>query len=65
MAKNVFNKSRELFSKRLSKELKKKIIMTIVRSVALYGTETCTLRKYQRDRLEAFMAQNGRYQLER
>ena len=54
MAKNAFNKRRELFSKRLSKELKKKVIMTIVWSVALYGSETWTLRKYERDRLEAF-----------
>ena len=50
MAKNAFNKRRELFSKRLSKELKKKVIMTIVWSVALYGSETWTLRKYERDR---------------
>ena len=54
MAKNAFNKRRELFSKRLSKELKKRVIMTIVWSVALYGSETWTLRKYERDRLEAF-----------
>ena len=54
MAKNAFNKRRDLFSKRLSKELKKRVIMTIVWSVALYGSETQTLRKYERDRLEAY-----------
>ena len=30
MAKNAFNKSRELFSKILTKELKKKVIMAII-----------------------------------
>ena len=54
MAKNVFNKRRGLFSKRLSKKVKKKVIMTIVWSVVLYGSETWTLRKYERERLEAF-----------
>ena len=54
MAKYAFNKRREIFLKKLSKDLKKKVIMTIVWSVALYGSETWTLRKYERDRLEAF-----------
>ena len=54
MAKNAFNERRELFSKRLSKELKKKVIMTKVWSVALYGSKTLTLSKYERNRLEAF-----------
>ena len=54
MANDAFNKRRELFSKRLSKQPKKKVIMTIFWSVALYGSETWVLRKYERDRLEAF-----------
>ena len=54
MVKNAFKKRSELFSKRLSKELKKKVIMTIIWNVALYASETWTLRKYERDRLEAF-----------
>ena len=54
MAKNAFRKRRELFLKILSKELKKKVIKTIVWRVALYGSETWALRKYERDRLEAF-----------
>ena len=49
MAKNAFNKRIQLFSIRLSNELKKKVIMTIVWSVALYESETWTLRKYERD----------------
>ena len=58
MAKNAFNKRREVFSKRLSKELKNKILMAIVLSVAIYRSETWTYenrkRKYEKDRLEAF-----------
>ena len=56
MAKNAFNKRRELVSKRMSKELKKKVIKTIVWSIALYESETLTLKKYERerDRLDAF-----------
>ena len=45
IAKNVFNRRKELFSNRMSKDLKKIVIKTIVWSVALYGSETWTLRK--------------------
>ena len=54
MAKNTFKKKIELFSKRLRKELKKKVIMTIVWSFAFYGSKTWALRKYERERLEFF-----------
>ena len=54
MTKNAFNKRRELLSKRMSNDLKKKVITIIVWSVALYGSKTWELRKYERDRLEAF-----------
>ena len=54
MAKNASKKRGELFSKRLSKDPKKKVIKTIIWSNGLYGSETWTLRKYERDRLEAF-----------
>src|SRR6476661_4071843 len=54
MAKDAFNKRRELLTNRLSKELKKKIVLTLVWSVALYGAETWTLRKAERMKLEAF-----------
>ena len=54
MAKNAFNIRKEIFSRRLSKELKKKVIMTLVRSVGLYGSESWTSRNYEIDRLEAF-----------
>ena len=45
MAKNAFNKRRKLFSKSLSKDLKKKVIMTIVWGVTFYKSEKWTLRK--------------------
>lgn len=54
MAKDAFNKRRELLTNRLSKELKKKIVKTLVWSVALYGSEAWTLRQDERRRLEAF-----------
>ena len=59
MAKNEFNKIRELFSKRLSNELKKKVIITLFWSIALYESETWALRKYEKDRLEAFEMWHG------
>ena len=52
--KNAFNKRRELLSKRMSKDLEKKVIKTIVWSVALYESETWIMIMYERDRLEAF-----------
>jgi len=38
----------------MSREVKKKIIKTIVCSVTLYGAETWTLRQEDRRRLDAF-----------
>ena len=43
----------------INKELKNKVIIAKVWSVALYGSETWTLRKYERDRLEAFEMLTG------
>ena len=40
--------------RRMSKELKKKIMKTVVWPVALYGYETWTLRDAECKRLEAF-----------
>ena len=45
MAKEAFNKRKELLSRKMSKTVKKKIIKTVVWSVALYASETWTLRK--------------------
>ena len=54
MAKDAFNKRRELLTKRMSINFKKRVIKIIVWSVALYGSETWMLRKKERDKLEAF-----------
>jgi len=54
MAKEAFAKRRELMTKLLSLELKKKLVKTLVWSVLLYCCETWTLRTEERRRLEAF-----------
>ena len=54
MAKDAFNKRRELLTQRMDRKLKKKIIKAVVWSVALYGSETWTMRKDEIDRLQAF-----------
>jgi len=54
MAKNAFNNRKELLCRRMSKELKKKIVKTLVWPVALYGCETWTLRDAECKRLDAF-----------
>jgi hypothetical protein len=53
MAKAAFHKRRELFTKKMSRKVKKKIIKTLVWSVALYGGEAWTLRKKECDLLES------------
>ena len=45
MAKDAFTKRRELFVRKMSRGLKKRIIITVVWSELLYGAETWTLRK--------------------
>src|SRR5271170_6243031 len=45
VAKEAFSKRSELLAKKMSKKLKKRIIETIIWSVALYAAETWTLRK--------------------
>ena len=54
MGKNAFGKRKELLARKMSREVKKKIIKTIVWSVTLYGAETWTLRQEDRRRLDAF-----------
>ena len=54
LAKDVFSKTRELLTKRMSRSLKKKMIKTLIWPVALYGCETWTLRKEETLRLNAF-----------
>src|ERR1043165_114807 len=54
VAKDAFNKRRELLTRSMSKGLKKRMIKTLVWPVALYGSETWTMKKEVMDRLEAF-----------
>jgi hypothetical protein len=54
MAKDAFNKRKELLTKRMSKEIKKRMVKTLVWPVAMYGCETWTMRKEENDRLNAF-----------
>jgi len=55
MAKQAFNKRRELLTKRMSKQLKKRVIKAVVWSTALYGAETWTLRKRDRKGIAALL----------
>ena len=43
MAKETFNRKRNIFCGPLEKELRKTLVKCFVWSVALYGAETCTL----------------------
>ena len=54
MAKEAFSKRRELLTRRMSKEVKKKIVKCVVWPVALYGCETWALGKPEKDKLNAF-----------
>jgi hypothetical protein len=54
MAKAAFNNRKELLSRRMNKNLKKRIIKTVIWSVALYASETWTLKKEEIRKLEAF-----------
>jgi hypothetical protein len=45
MAKVSFDKSKELLTKGLKKDLKKRMVKTLVWPVALYGCETWTMKK--------------------
>ena len=53
MAKDAFGKRKELLAQKMNISLKKRMIKSIVWSLALYGAETWTLRKEDIRRLEA------------
>ena len=53
MAKDAFSKRKELLTQKMSRSVKKKIVKTVVWSVALYGAETWTLRQEDVRRLDA------------
>src|ERR1044072_9304688 len=52
MAKGAFNKRKCLLSRKMNRQLKKRIIKSLSWSVALYGAETWTLVKRDISRLE-------------
>jgi len=54
MAKAAFNKKRTLFTSTLDLELRKKLVKCYAWSIALYGSETWTLRTVDQKRLESF-----------
>ena len=54
MAKDAFSKRKDLLSGGLSRVVKKRIIKSMVWSVALYGAETWTLKKEDIRKIEAF-----------
>src|SRR5207247_10645465 len=56
MAKDAFNKRKELLTKGLSKTLKKRMVKVLVWPVVLYGCETWTLLQDEINRLEALEA---------
>ena len=51
-AKEAFSKRRELLTKSMSHKIKKKLIKTSVWSIALYASETWTLRKEEYRKLD-------------
>src|SRR6218665_1579803 len=54
MGKDAFYKRKELLRGKLNKNLKKRIIKSMIWSVVLYGSETWTMRKEDIKRLEVF-----------
>jgi hypothetical protein len=54
MAKATFNKKRTLLTSTLDLELRKKLVKCYVWSIALYVTETWTLRAVDQKHLESF-----------
>src|SRR5579863_383393 len=70
MAKDAFSKRKELLSQNMSRAVRKKIIKTVVWSVALYGSETWALKKDEMQREikrtgNLDMAKNGKSKLQR
>jgi hypothetical protein len=53
MAKEAFNKRKELLTKGLSKKLKKRMVKVLIWPVVLYGSETWILLEDETRRLEA------------
>ncbi|KAJ4429204.1 hypothetical protein ANN_26207 [Periplaneta americana] len=54
MAKEAFNRKRSISCGSLEKKLRKRLVKCLVWSAALYGSETWTLRRSEKKRIEAF-----------
>src|SRR6478609_8700210 len=54
MAMDAFNKRKELLTRSIRVDLKKRLVKTLVWPVVLYGCETWTMRKEEINRLRAF-----------
>jgi hypothetical protein len=54
VAKEAFDRKISLFTSALNIELRNKLVRSYVWSIALYATETWTLRKLERKYLESF-----------
>jgi len=54
MAKEAFNKRRELLTKNFKKETRKRIIKTIIWPIMMYGSETWVLKAEDCRRIQAF-----------
>jgi hypothetical protein len=54
MANAAFNMKNTLFTRKLDLNLRKKLVKCYIRSIALYGAETWTLRKVDQKYMENF-----------
>ena len=54
MGKEAFTKRKELLKGGLNRDIKKRMVKTLIWSVTLYGEETWTMRKEDVKRIEAF-----------
>src|SRR6478609_11537418 len=54
MPKNAFNKRKELLTKSIKVDLRKRLVKTVVWPVVLYGCKTWTMRKEAINRFNAF-----------
>src|SRR6476619_1545929 len=54
MAKDAFNKRKELQTRSIRVDLRKRLVKILVWSVVLYGCETWTMRKEEINHLNAF-----------
>ena len=54
MAKAAFNKKKTLFTSKSDFNLRKKLVICYIWSMAFYGTETWTLRAADQEYLESF-----------